>query len=443
MGALSQIPRDQARFIDRAALNIMQAGSRDIESVLQRIVDYFSSKEYGWEEAVLDQKWYRYPGEIRRQRFCSEEALKNYLICRALSLPARYYIAENWHRGNMHHELVLLEYEGTTYLVDWDLHKVRIEPDRLVTSCGSKAYFSRLTEISEYEVAGRVEALRNSEMLLDSLKNGQYLYTKYSDRGKLDAYVKYFEGRKQLEFTFIFYNYSGLHNFYFIHRLNKAGKTLKEEIGYVVEKNGFRLKKIPMMKIDVATGKKIFFPIDGRFDMVSRRQFCYVILHDTYLYEDRTVGKLKVLRESIRAFDKWKDDKKEHPEWRSICRWIVHHYNDLMMRTPRGAQCFLESNLLQLWLKEQFPKYSELRNIIGNRTGCRNINSISKAYLTVNCLDLSKLLVKEDTLNTQRLLCEAVAKKLGITAIEFKPGKIFKLVEELAYKTIWQNQYAH
>jgi hypothetical protein len=434
------MPASEARFIDRAALSIMRGGSRDIESILQRTVDYFSAKEYGWEEAILDQKWYRYPSEIRQQRFCSEESLKNYLICRALSLPAKYYIAENMHRGNMHHELVLVEYEGTTYLVDWDLYKVTIEPKRFVTSCGHKVHFSQLTEIPEEDVIERVNSLRSSEMLLDSLQNGQYLYTRYSNRGMLEAYVKYFSGRSELEFTFAFYGYSGLHHFYFTHRLNKAGKTLKEEIGYVAEKNGFRLKKIPMMEIDQKTGKKKFFPIDDRFDMVARRQFCYVILHDTSLFSDKTVYRLKALREAFRDFDKWKDDKGEHPEWRRIWRWLVFHYNSLMTRTPRGAQYFLDSNILQMSLKEKYKKFSELRKVIGERTGCKYINSISKAYLTVNCRDLGEFLVKEETLNTQRLLCEAVAKKFGITDIKFKPGKIFKQVEDLAYKKIWQRR---
>lgn len=188
MGIINQLPESEQDLVSQNALSIMQQNDGDLEKILKGIVSFQDDLDYDWEEAVLSGNWYRYPGEIGKMRFCSEWALKNFLLARAMALPARYVIVENYCGMNVPHEIVLVP-NGSLYLLDWELHKVSQNKGAFKYQ-DDEITFSRIFEVPEAEVMRRVERLRSSESFLEALMSGQYLTIRNTARGVLEIFVQ-------------------------------------------------------------------------------------------------------------------------------------------------------------------------------------------------------------------------------------------------------------
>ena len=104
-----QLPASEQEYLAKNAVRIVQQASSDsLEGVLKGVVDFRKDLDYGWEEAVLQGKFYRWPSEINQRIFCSEKALTSYLLLRALGVRAEYGIVENSNSNGMSHEVVFV-----------------------------------------------------------------------------------------------------------------------------------------------------------------------------------------------------------------------------------------------------------------------------------------------------------------------------------------------
>jgi hypothetical protein len=307
------LPEEEISFLSENSAEIIRNSDMTLEGMLAGIVNVFSGREYGWEEAILSGLWYQYPHEMKEQRFCSEEALKNFLLARFLQIPAQYCVLENYNNRGVGHECVLVPHEGKTYLLDYDkVLEVEVEENKFVHHIPvsgklENAEFSKLLqEISTYkitfdsieylneeEVLNRVESLRSGDSLLNALECGQELYKRAFRYGELQAQVKYFPDEATLEFTYFLSSVSLMSPLYFTSRIKAIsdGVSQEDEIGISPKAfNESEIERIPVVTFVRGGEQKIPTLHDFIEKLSPNDQFNVYseMLYSTFIDEDHS-----------------------------------------------------------------------------------------------------------------------------------------------------------
>jgi hypothetical protein len=200
---LDKIPQTEPPFLLARAKEVLQSQPSSIEDILKATKRIFSDKGYGWEEAILTDRWYRWPSEVGGKRFCSEEALKDYLVLRTLGIPAEYAIVGNYNNTGLAHEVAFVEVEGRKYALDWEGPiPVEIQGDSLIPTNGSQTSLAQVGFLEEDEVFQRVRGLQSGESFLRSITTPQILFIRDNYRGELKAYVSYEPDTGAITFTY-------------------------------------------------------------------------------------------------------------------------------------------------------------------------------------------------------------------------------------------------
>lgn len=193
----SLLPEHEQRFLANAAAEVLQEGV-DLEGIISRVAKVFSDREYGWEEAVLDRTWFRYPSEVKRMRFCSEEALKNFLLLEVLGLEPEWASTTNYYDTGLAHEFAMVENGGKYYLLDWGkVFPVALNGSQIAGHPG----IGDFEKIPREDVLERVESLRDGSAFLEALECGQNIYRKNVDGWEVEARV--WHKRSTLEIDFV------------------------------------------------------------------------------------------------------------------------------------------------------------------------------------------------------------------------------------------------
>jgi hypothetical protein len=429
MGIVNQLPLLEREFIIQTASELMLQNQGNLEQTLRGIVSFQGELDYGWEEAVLSENWYRYPGEIEKMRFCSEWALKNFLLARAMSLPAQYVIVENYCGTNLPHEMVLVP-NGSLYLLDWELYSVS-QNKGAFKSPKEEITFSRIYEIPEAEVMRRVERLRSSESFLEALISGQYLAVRNTPRGVLEIFVQYDPKTSALEYWHILYSFSGRYNFYFRYRIY-ANSQKEEEVGVLSEKNGRSFKTIPVMDFQNRQSVRKFFLKDElpQFNEAQRRAFLLqIILACAFRENDDFSFSPENRLDNLNRIEKYAYDQSK--QGTGTCRRVVEDYRRLAQKNPEAAERFLDGFQFELQADQLKLEEADLFKCASN---CCNLDSLEGAFkegILISMRELAETLSLSDLSLVQQKLQDAVVSQIGINAFRYKPPKAFDLLNKI------------
>lgn len=172
-----------------------------IPQLLEEITQVFSDKTYGLAESILSGKGYRYPHEIDNQRFCAEEALKNYILANALKVPALYCKTDNFKQRGMAHDIVLVPEGDGLYMMDWG----RVMPVQLkgkaLHDLKGNLLSSKISSFKDEEVFARVKKFRQKRRLLDFFDTPQLLSRTTREYGEADETLVWDPNKRELQFS--------------------------------------------------------------------------------------------------------------------------------------------------------------------------------------------------------------------------------------------------
>lgn len=242
MSLLSKLPQAEQQFIAEQTHAILKR-AEGVEGILKEVTAVFAEKEYGWLEAILDSNWYRFPGEVRNMRFCSEMALKNYLLARALGMRAEYYILTNYGTTGMHHECVVIPGDEA-WVLDWSLEglNARSTKRKLKYKSGIPLVYDNAIRVPEEDILPRVQWLRTREGFLEAVNVGQTLRRKREEGIEIESTIKYHDG--MLTLWHVYKNNASILLFYCEQKYNVRTREREEEWGIVTDL--VEGKKLPM-----------------------------------------------------------------------------------------------------------------------------------------------------------------------------------------------------
>lgn len=426
---LSIIPERERTFVLDAAQKILNESNGEASDIVFRILEFQKGTEYGWDEAIRSGLWCRYPSEIENMMFCSEWALKNYLLCQALNIQSYYYVVEDYFDQGMSHEAVVAEIEGKVFLLDWRLHEVeRIENNRFVAS-NEDVTFSALVKLEDEEIAERIVNLRNSESFIDALKCGQFLYKKHKPEGIIEAYVKYYPD-EIVSFYFVFSPYIIGLPFYYIASFSSDTDEIREETGIAWDKNGFNFEKIP-----------IFFN-DGKLDVGSLEiastkldeddlRYIYSALLYNNISENgdakgfyRTEEERKDFFNGMQRINSGEDTPSE--AFKMMAEMVLNIYNDLP-KDKDVRERFIDYFIFRIDINREFPEKEDLLNFIYKYLNVKNPNEeiLLFLYLAYFAEMMSAFTSFDETVLSQQMICKSLETKLNVD-INLKFGCFLK-----------------
>lgn len=428
---LQKIPEHEAEFIVGQANQILgRLKSNSLEGLLSEVVNVFSEKEYGWEESILDGLWYRYPSEIRTMRFCSEEALKNYLLLRVLGIPARYAIVEGYDNRGVAHEVVIVRDGRKTYVVDWDVSKVRVTDNGFKPVGGKLVPFGRIAYLSEDEVLDRVIALRSGKSFLDAIESGQMLYRKMYPEGELSGFVQYYPQTHEIHFLFTLNRLlSGL-RYYHLDKMKLNGGSIEheDEEGVVISGSDFNVQKIPVFPISRSsvTVPQLIGELEKSFENVDdivRLNLALEFLYETNLKIQEGGAQPFFSKKEIR--DKIFEESTSSRVWKnSSRRWktVLSHYDSLKRESPALAERFFDYRLFYSKMLIDFKDLKGIQNYLGDDPISSSVGVHAFIFNLANCREIGKIFLQPSTYDAQKRLCEALAEKIGIPVPTYMPS---------------------
>ncbi|MEK6967465.1 MAG: hypothetical protein AABX51_02435 [Nanoarchaeota archaeon] len=404
---IGALPKEGKEFIFTQAQQVLQ-GSTTLEDILRNTVKVFSEKEYGWLEAIQSNTWFRYPHEVDKQRFCSEEALKNYLILQALGIPARYALVENYQDRGLAHELVIVPDGKRSFLLDWEYaDKVTLSDHDFKLRNGQSRTFSALHYIPDEEVLERVEAMRNRSMFLDAIESGQHFFRSSTDDGQLDAYIKYDLKEQKVDMVFYWISATGGLPFYFKNTL-AFDQTIQGiyEVGIARPGNLFRPEGATLM------GSKELYPV-GLWS--SEYEWLNVGVQNQVFYH--FMRKLKngqsiCNEEDHQAWlDAIKNPQTDDPTLLKIYEHLREYYGESKELSPRQAELFID---YQTFLTDPFVSDTEkVKEILEANLRTLAPFQIEYAFVIQNAKEMAQALPIAQLLEAQGRLSEALADKTG------------------------------
>ena len=433
-----QLPDYEIEFLTKTAVGIVKESDGTLDDVLDRICRVFSDKEYGWEEAILSNKWYMFPSEVENQRFCSEEALKNYLLARTLGLPVQYCIAENWRGEGQYHEFVIM---GDSYLDYNQADKIEsIEEDGIVID-GKKTKFDKLIILEDdQEVLERVNALRSGESFLEAVTCGQDLYKKSFRYGTINAKVKYNPKNRIAEFLFVLNPNSDTRSVYYAYSMMPSNGSIEidEEIGIAPAFLLGERKRIPVLGYSEGSGLEFYPEFLDELEEDDKIGVCIDLLYDFILRNGETIG-FPIQTDDQGNKYLFGDDmydilltlhreKAEDPD-ESISKYsklILDHYEALMENDPVTGRSFIDARVFDIDMRGTCRSFEELEDYVG-----KHIGVLANMYAITSIQRFADFLAIPNVRTCVDKLTEALGEKTGVDYSVQMEHSVLKAMEKV------------
>ncbi|MEK6889025.1 MAG: hypothetical protein AABW80_02860 [Nanoarchaeota archaeon] len=243
---LNYIPEDGAEFVLNKAEEIKRY-ARGVEDRLKLVSKLFLRRRFGCAEAIVQGEFPRLPKRVfhGQQRFCEEEAVKDFLLLSALGIPRLYASCENFKNLGLGHALVLVPSKSHFIMPYYgDLMNVKMEGDRLYDLDTRTCVASGLDIKPDEQVLALLR--QNKRKVLGRATSPQLLDRVRTNRGNIEA--RMFYSPDELRIEYIVTDVTTNSPFYYDQRLKKSGNTFLalEECGLALNRAGFSCNKIPL-----------------------------------------------------------------------------------------------------------------------------------------------------------------------------------------------------
>ena len=455
-GILSLLPEEEYSFLLETSQTILRKCTTDsLEDLCRKVASTLSNTSYGWEEAILDKTWYRYPSEIRDMTFCSEEALKNYLLLKTVGITPKYCIVEGYRGSGMAHEIILvpdteIPHSETYLLLDHgSVNSVQINDSEIVYEQGNTVAFSDITFLDEDEILPRVNSLRNGQRFLEAIEVGQMLYRKEITEGELEAYVKYHPESQEIEFTSVLTRYTAGLQLYLSHRSfvleNERGEKEIHDaqvFGVCDHVLYSTTGQVPLLSFLDGRPKLTLSEQLGNFDTLTENDrttisveiFYYLLLNST---EEEYVHPEENILEEV---EKWRakvtDDTFNENAKKVLEEYldIYDHYNTF---NYHAARRFFDFQLTSLGFHSKFSTQEEFDEYLLTYRGM-NPSLRKVVYLANAWSDFKEVFSSADLLECSNELIKKVAERTAIPHTPCTFSKLFELIDTLGSTTYEQ-----
>ncbi len=420
----SELPQHEKDFLsDSSARILRKAKDSSLESMLVEVKNIFKGKQYGWEEAIMDGYWYRYPSEIKKMRFCSEEALKDFLILKTLGVPAQYAVVENYDDRGLSHELNILDNGGYPFVMDWEIFRARIGETSFEKTDGKKVNFGKITYLRDHEVLERVKSLRSGNSFMEAIESGQILYTKHFKEGEFEAFVQYHPEKKELDFLYTLTKIPGGLRFYFLDRLILDSDKLLHEADYgVIPSNNVRDDRIPIILFK--TGLPDFKGIKEATITLDDEKIWMlgaISLYGVYVVESKKenwpFAYSQYRHRTI--FKKIKSEDCEHD--------VINNYDMLKREVSlQAARRYFDFSLFNGALRKTHTDTSGLIEYFKTLYAGDPHVTMGLVFNLTHIQDLENVLSLDEVCKPQQRLWTTFCEKNGIPEIEYSPSEVLK-----------------
>lgn len=185
------LPRKEKLFLDRIKRKIRSRKIKSKIGISDHIVEVFSDKNYGLEETLLDDCGLRYPSEIRSQRFCAEEAVKNYLLAAFLGLNPVYVSTSDFKKRGLPHDFVIVKENSRNFLMlDWgNVERVRINDQGIYSQ--REIIANEIELLGPHEVGAMISLFRERKNIASIIDSPQLLNHKKISDGEIEKYAEH------------------------------------------------------------------------------------------------------------------------------------------------------------------------------------------------------------------------------------------------------------
>ncbi len=413
---LSQLPDGEPDFLLENSSRILAAADGNLEGILAETRDTLGDVKYGWEEAILSRKFFRFPGQVREQIFCSENALKNWLLFKTMGFPVMYAIFDEFDNTGMNHEAVLIPIEDKVYFVDWkDSFPAVIAPTSLQCN-GNTVTFKKMTVLPDHEVIPRVMAAQRGDSFLEAIKVGQLLYTSRDSEGELRSLVKYDPEKGRVSFLFTHIPFTGSVGHYVDRHIYISPNGVREESewGIACDSNYLNTKRLAHSGKD-----SVFKPLmEGDVSVLPEDVRLYIgldLLYDRFL-DDRPDGLYYASKSDRTNFlarlRETKEDLKN--PFVDVARIIVGAYDNLRKHYGiKGAERYLDYNLFQIINEENLETQEKIDQALGDHLNMDGTLVQTFYHSAMLVRRTAQHVSRLNQLGAQQILVDTVAEKEG------------------------------
>lgn len=427
------VPESVMEFLINQSLKIVRTAPDDsLESVLRGVVNFRKELEYGWEEAILDGKWYRWPSEIKSQIFCSEKALTTYLLLKTLGVPAKYALVSDYQGTGLKHETVFVPEGDRLLLLDWnDVLPVEFNSDRLVA--GNITIKKKdLSWIADEEVIPRVFDLRSGDSFIDALESGQQLYRRLTKEGQLEVYVQFQKEQQQLNFLYQFSPIVNAPSFYCRQefKATATGITSRQQFGFLISGTGLKATFLPYDLSNLLNNPAL--SKDQLADMI------FYVWYDDYIQTNsssETPAFVSSSEERAKYLAEWGkiavEEKDDFSGLAEYFKTFLQRYDQLStMYGPHYADRLLDFEITRLSGALEFPEIDDLMAALFQKTGIRNLAEVQIAHVGISLRNIAPLISVAKSLECQQRLCYELARRTRLPYHEIKPAAFLELTAD-------------
>lgn len=436
------VPKNEIEYLVEKSVEIIRrAPDSSLESVLQEVANFHGNFKYGWEEAILDGKWFRWPSEIRNQIFCSEKALTSYLLLKTMGIKSKYAIISDCNGTGLNHEVVFVPNGNQLFLLDWQtVSPVTLEGGKMLIE-GVTVEEKNIELIPEDDIVPRVLRARSGESFLDAVGCGQLLYRRSSRECELDTYVEYNDRYHELHFLHILRPFIIAPAFYsdIFFLVEDGSVKCSPDFGIVTKDNGLNFFGNSYLS-------KISDPIED-LDASTRRSLGLYILYDSrtkYPEGDVFILSEQERKEKLEHFRQVSTDNTS--EEQQFISTIVSCYDQFKKhKSQYHAERFLDFQVIQIDARLDYPTQKNIDNLLHEHVGVKNNLWLMMVHLGISAREMAEVVSVESTLECQRKLCHEIARQTSQPYQHVKPSAGLKLIEHFQKNgsSLWGEMQYH
>ena len=424
------LPDKEIEFLVEHSVRIARESSDgSLESILQAVANFGKGREYGWEEAILSGKWYRWPSEVKEQIFCSEKALMTYLLLQTIGIKAKYAIVPNYGGTRMNHEVVFVPTENTLLLVDWwHVHPTERRDGKILTMDNGMAFDeAKIKWIPDDQVVPRVLHAQSGKSFMNAISCGQVLYRRFTPEGEVEAFVKYSPRGKQLQLVHLYRPVVAAPAFYIDQNFWAKDDGIKSSADFGVVKHDRGLN---------FSGWTYIAPLD-EFDAIAmlpqwkRRDIKLYIVYDSTI-KSKGGEEIFCMPESERqaALQRFRHIAKtgENDSLQPYSQFVVERYDRLRTVRPYYAERFLDFQMIRTAASREMPNEKDPDDILEARNGLVHPALIPMVHMGISLQEMSQVMSAEKTVVCHRRLCEELARQTGLPYDEVKPEQYLDVI---------------
>ncbi|MEK6910192.1 MAG: hypothetical protein AABW82_00280 [Nanoarchaeota archaeon] len=196
---LSKISRSEREFIAHTAEKaVADASARTLDEKLIAIARVFSEKSCGCGESVLAGGLARPPSQVKNQRYCGEEAIKNELLLAHLGIHSIPIFTTNFQSSGQEHDTILVQTPRRDYILDWgELIEVRRNGSNLLKAQDRKLLASSFTPLSPELLLAEINKFTGVK-LIDAFANRHLIKRTDYSSGNIESSVHFNRADKKI-----------------------------------------------------------------------------------------------------------------------------------------------------------------------------------------------------------------------------------------------------